>query len=261
MFGRYTEKARRVIFFARYEASQFGSPQIETEYLLLGLLREDKRLSYSFLGSHVSVEVIRSKIEQHTVIRERVSTSVDLPLSDECKRVLVNAGDEAERLGHKHIGTEHLLLGLLREDRSFAAQLLTEEGVTLEEARRRIAQGPLTAAPAHPVLLDAPTQPWHVLFLRGQIAALKKSAWRKRDWKPLDVLMESDTGRVFFDTTSTDDPTLKLVSGGWPKDSCAICNWEFNIEDSEHSTGYTNGRQWICPKCYEAFLDPSPKSK
>src|ERR1035438_10449878 len=88
MFERYTEKARRVIFFARYEASQFGSPYIETEHLLLGLLREDKALTNRFLRSHASVESIRKQIEGHTTIREKVSTSVDLPLSNECKRVL-----------------------------------------------------------------------------------------------------------------------------------------------------------------------------
>ena len=98
MFERYTEKARRVIFFARYEASQFGSPYIETEHLLLGLLREDKALTNRFLRSHASVESIRKQIEGHTTIREKVSTSVDLPLSNECKRVLAYAAEEAERL-------------------------------------------------------------------------------------------------------------------------------------------------------------------
>ena len=70
MFERYTEKARRVIFFARYEASQFGSPYIETEHLLLGLLREDKALANRFLRSHAAVESIRKQIEGHTTIRE-----------------------------------------------------------------------------------------------------------------------------------------------------------------------------------------------
>ena len=107
MFERYTEKARRVIFFARYEASQFGSPFIETEHLLLGLLREDKALTNRFLRSHASIESIRKQIEGRTPIREKVSTSVDLPLSQECKRVLAYAAEEAERLTHKHIGTEH----------------------------------------------------------------------------------------------------------------------------------------------------------
>jgi len=140
MFERYTEKARRVIFFARYEASQFGSPYIETEHLLLGLLREDKALTNRFLRSHASVESIRKQIEAHTTIREKVSTSVDLPLSNECKRVLAYAAEEAERLGHKHIGTEHLLLGLLREEKCFAAEILQERGLKLAQIRDELAR-------------------------------------------------------------------------------------------------------------------------
>src|ERR1700761_3384417 len=99
MLERYTEKARRFIFFARYEASQFGSPCIETEHLLLGLLREDHALVNRFLGSH-AIESIRRRIEAHTAIREKVSTSVDLPLSPESMRVLTYGAEEAERLNH-----------------------------------------------------------------------------------------------------------------------------------------------------------------
>jgi ATP-dependent Clp protease ATP-binding subunit ClpC len=139
MFERYTEKARRVIFFARYEASQFGSPYIETEHLLLGLLREDKALANRFLRSHAAVESIRKQIEGHTTIREKVSTSVDLPLSHECKRVLAYGAEEAERLNHKHIGTEHLLLGLLREEKCFAAEILHERGLRLSTIREELA--------------------------------------------------------------------------------------------------------------------------
>ncbi len=140
MFERYTEKARRVIFFARYEASQFGSPYIETEHLLLGLLREDKALTNRFLRSHASVDSIRKQIEGHTTIREKVSTSVDLPLSNECKRVLAYAAEEAERLSHKHIGTEHLLLGLLREEKCFAAEILHERGLKLASIREELSR-------------------------------------------------------------------------------------------------------------------------
>jgi ATP-dependent Clp protease ATP-binding subunit ClpC len=142
MFERYTEKARRVIFFARYEASQFGAPYIETEHLLLGLLREDKALSNRFLRSHASVESIRKQIEGHIIAREKISTSVDLPLTNESKRVLAYAGEEAERLAHNHIGTEHLLLGLLREEKCFAAQILTERGVGLSKVREELARQP-----------------------------------------------------------------------------------------------------------------------
>ncbi|MCU1254776.1 MAG: clpC [Candidatus Angelobacter sp.] len=138
MFEKYTEKARRVIFFARYEASQFGSPYIETEHLLLGLLREDKALTNRFLRGNDQVEAIRKQIEDHTIMREKVSTSVDLPLSNEGKRVLGYAAEEAARLLHQHIGTEHLLLGLLREENSFAAQLLKERGVQLSRIREEL---------------------------------------------------------------------------------------------------------------------------
>jgi len=151
MFERYTEKARRVIFFARYEASQFGSPYIESEHLLLGLLREDKTLTHRFLASYSSVELIRKKIESHTIIREKTATSVDLALSNECKRILAYAGEEAERLSHKHIGTEHLLLGLLREENCFAAQLLRERGIEIEDARNQIAAHPRQEAGTSPI--------------------------------------------------------------------------------------------------------------
>src|SRR6266436_5419065 len=121
VFERYTEKARRVIFFARYEASQYGSPYIETEHLLLGLMREDKALANRFLRQQGSIESIRKEIEARITIRERISTSVEVPLSAECKRILNMAAEEAERLGHKHVGTEHLLLGILREEKCFGA--------------------------------------------------------------------------------------------------------------------------------------------
>ncbi len=140
MFEKYTEKARRVIFFARYEASQFGSPYIETEHLLLGVLREDRTLSHRFLRGPEPVEDIRKQIEANTVVREKVSTSVDLPLSNENRRVLGYAAEEAERLSHRHIGTEHLLLGLLREEMSFAARILNEHGVRLSAVREELAR-------------------------------------------------------------------------------------------------------------------------
>jgi len=140
MFERYTERARRVIFFARYEASQFGSTTIETEHFLLGLIREDKNLTNRFRRNASSIESIRSEIEGRTTIREKVSTSTDLPLTDECKRILQYASEEAERLNHRHIGTEHLLLGILREDQCMAATILTERGLRLSTIREELAR-------------------------------------------------------------------------------------------------------------------------
>src|SRR5437870_4758353 len=138
VFERYTEKARRVIFFARYEASQYGSPYIETEHLLLGLMREDKALANRFLRQQGSIESIRKEIEAPITRRERISTSVAVPRSAGCKRILNMAAEEAERLGHKHVGTEHLLLGILREEKCFGAEILMERGLRLSTLREEL---------------------------------------------------------------------------------------------------------------------------
>jgi ATP-dependent Clp protease ATP-binding subunit ClpC len=141
MFERYTERARRVIFFARYEASQLGSSSIETEHLLLGLIREGKGLtSRLFSKSHLSMESLRKEVEGRALYRDRVSTSVDIPLSPESKRVLGFAAEEAERMLHNYIGTEHVLLGLLREEKSLAAGILAEKGMRLSAVREEIVQ-------------------------------------------------------------------------------------------------------------------------
>jgi ATP-dependent Clp protease ATP-binding subunit ClpC len=138
MFEKYTEKARRVIFFARYEASQFGSPYIETEHVLLGILREDKALVNRIFKSLGAIETIRSEIETNAAIREKVSTAVDLPLSNENKRVLRHAEAEAKKLAHQHIAPGHLLLGLMREEKCSAAKLLSAPKVQLEQVREAV---------------------------------------------------------------------------------------------------------------------------
>ena len=85
--------------------------------------------------------------------------------------------------------------------------------------------------------------------------ALSRFAWRKREWKPLDLLVETATGRICFDTNLPDDLRFKLAAGGWPRDWCSICNWELNADGGEeHASGYTNGRQWLCVECYEKFF-------
>jgi len=154
MFERYTERARRVIFFARYESSQFGSTTIETEHFLLGLLREDRNLTNRFLRDASSIESIRKEIEGRSTIREKVSTSIDLPLSQECRRILGYANEESEKLGHRHIGTEHLLLGILREEGCMAAQILNERGLRLVVIREELAR---SAPEEGPSILPFPT--------------------------------------------------------------------------------------------------------
>src|ERR1700756_5104162 len=99
MFERYTEQARRTIFFARYEAAQFASSTIETEHLLLGLIREDRNLSRRFLENAEGPESLRKSIERRSPRTEETSTSIDIPLSSECKRILAYSAEEAEKLG------------------------------------------------------------------------------------------------------------------------------------------------------------------
>jgi hypothetical protein len=143
MFERYTERARRVIFFARYETSTFGSRTIETEHFLLGLLREETNLLQRLLERPDIHEEMRARIKARITAREKISTSIDLPLSDPCKRILKYSEEEAEKLGHHFIGTEHLLLGILREKGCLAAELLEEAGVSLDKARESIAKSSL----------------------------------------------------------------------------------------------------------------------
>jgi ATP-dependent Clp protease ATP-binding subunit ClpC len=194
MFERFTDKARRVIFCARYEASQFGSAYIETEHLLLGLLREDKALTNRFLRSHRDLESIRRQIEEHTVVREKVSTSVDLPLTNESRRVLAYAAEEAEALSHKHIGTEHLLLGLLREERSFGAELLHERGVRLAMVREELRRTPAGAETRRAPVGEAPLAEFSIdLTQQANMAELQSVIGREAEIQRLIQVLNRST--------------------------------------------------------------------
>ena len=146
MFDRYTEHARRVIFFARYEASTFGSGSIETEHLLLGLLREDQVLSGRLpIGA---AEEIRKQIEHRLPHRTPpIPASVDLPLSDDSQRALSYSSEESDALRHKVIDCGHLVLGLLRVENCTAAALLRQNGIDYTSYRGVVSRFPL---PRHP---------------------------------------------------------------------------------------------------------------
>ena len=118
MFERYTERARRVIFFARYEALQYGSQVISPEHILLGLMREDKTISARYFPyrKSLTVEAIRREVEERIVLRERIPQSAELHLAAETKRILAFANEESQFLKNRHIGPEHLLLGLVRQE-------------------------------------------------------------------------------------------------------------------------------------------------
>jgi ATP-dependent Clp protease ATP-binding subunit ClpC len=140
MFERYVESARRVIFFARYEASQFGSDTIEPHHLLLGIMREARSVAPEVLRTAYARGELQARFEREFPPAARISTSVDVPLSHASKRVLAYAAEECERLAHKHIGPEHLLLALMRDPETAAAKALRDYGVTVGEARLEVAE-------------------------------------------------------------------------------------------------------------------------
>ena len=144
MFERYSERSRRIIFFARYEALQYGSPVIAPEHILLGLIREDKTVTARFFSSKTSVgsEKVRSEIEERIVVRDRIPQSAELHLSPETKRVLFYANEESRSVKNRFVLPEHILMGLLREERTVAAEVLFHFGMQVKDIRS------MTAKPA-----------------------------------------------------------------------------------------------------------------
>jgi len=150
MFERYTESARRALFFARYETSQSGSTSIEPEHILLGLTRESVGIVRSILrDAGVTTDEIRADVERAVSPQPKLPTSVEIPFSAPVKRVLQCAVQEAEAFTHSYIGSEHLLLALLREEKTVAWEVLTKRGLSLTQARSRVAE--LTTRKTQPV--------------------------------------------------------------------------------------------------------------
>ena len=257
MFERYTEKARRVIFYARYEASQYGSPQIEPEHLLLGLIHEERLLCAEWLP-RAQPDLIRQRIDRCFEHRPVTPTSVDLPLSVSGKAALFHAKDEADRMNSRHIGTEHLLLGLVRED-SLAARILFENGAGLDKLRALVQEGTLPSGPrpwvgAESVQIHGLW--WNSVYIRDGVKRCRTRNWhwQKTLWKPRDVVIHRGTGKISLDLSLlADRDSFELLTRGWQKDHCAVCAWELYESEDHHGRGYTNGSQWVCEECYEKF--------
>ena len=151
-FEKFSERARRVLTLAQEEAQNFNHSYIGTEHILLGLLREDEGVGAKVLANlGVSLSKARSAVEFIIGRGDKPSTG-EIGLTPRAKRVIELAIDEARHLGHNYIGTEHLLLGLLREGGGVAADVLDSFGITLERARaetlRVLGEGLTRAKPA-----------------------------------------------------------------------------------------------------------------
>jgi uncharacterized protein (TIGR03435 family) len=141
MFERLSEQARRVLFIAHDEASQLGSMSIDTEQLLLGLIREPKGLTNRlFADAGMALDDIRDQVLRRVPARSKTSTSAEISFSAAATRVLQRAAQEADRLRHNYVGTEHLLLGLLCEHGGVAADVLTSHGLRPDRVREQIVE-------------------------------------------------------------------------------------------------------------------------
>lgn len=138
MWQRFTERARKVVFYAQEEAQKFGEGYVSTEHLLLGLVRESDSVAARVLERlGVSLGRIRAEVEKQ-LPRGDARPSQDMTLTPRAKRVIDLAYDEARNLNNNYIGTEHLLLGLIREGDGLAGRVLAKLGVELERARREV---------------------------------------------------------------------------------------------------------------------------
>jgi ATP-dependent Clp protease ATP-binding subunit ClpC len=138
MWQRFTERARKVVFYAQEEAQRFGEGYVSTEHLLLGLVRESDSVAARVLEKlGVSLNRIRAEVEKQ-LPRGDARPAQDMTLTPRAKRVIDLAYDEARNLNNNYIGTEHLLLGLIREGDGLAGRVLAKLGVELEKARREV---------------------------------------------------------------------------------------------------------------------------
>jgi ATP-dependent Clp protease ATP-binding subunit ClpA len=140
MFERYTDRARRVVVLAQEEARVVNHNYIGTEHILLGLLREGEGVAATALESlGISLDAVRQQVEE-IIGQGQEAPSGHIPFTPRAKKVLELAQREARALGHAYVGTEHILLGLIREGDGVAAQVLVKLGADLNRVRQQVVQ-------------------------------------------------------------------------------------------------------------------------
>jgi ATP-dependent Clp protease ATP-binding subunit ClpA len=174
MFERFTDRARRVVVLAQEEARLLNHNYIGTEHILLGLLHEGRGVAASALQSlGISLEAVRQQVEG-IIGRGQQAPSGHITFTPRAKKVLELSLREAQQLGHDYIGTEHILLGLIREGEGVAAQVLVRLGADLNRVRRQVIQllhGHQGKEPASS--LDAPGGPWRGRDVPSGVTALE----------------------------------------------------------------------------------------
>ena len=151
MFNKFTERARKVILLAKEEAKRFNHDYIGTEHILLGLIREGEGVAAAVLQKlGLSPEKIRLEVEKLVQSGPTTMVSGDIPFTPKAKKVIELAMEEARSLGHNYIGTEHLLLGLIREGEGVASQVLMNLGLDLNRVRSEVITLLGSSTPATP---------------------------------------------------------------------------------------------------------------
>ncbi|MBI5183097.1 MAG: ATP-dependent Clp protease ATP-binding subunit [Nitrospinae bacterium] len=139
MFKRFTERARRVIIFAREEAERYRHEYLGTEHILQGLLKDGGGIAIAvFRRVGVDIDQVNIEIENNLPMSSNILTMGEIPFTSGAKKVLEFAVEEARAMGHNYIGTEHLLLGLIREKDGIASKILSSFGIHMTETRKYI---------------------------------------------------------------------------------------------------------------------------
>lgn len=139
MFGRFTERAQKVLSLAQEEAGRLGHNNIGTEHILLGLVKEEEGIaSKALIGLGLGLEKVQKEVE--SLIPRGTGQTINIAYTPRAKKVIELSMDEARKLGHTYVGTEHILLGLIREGEGVAARVLNNLGVSLNKARQQVLQ-------------------------------------------------------------------------------------------------------------------------
>jgi ornithine carbamoyltransferase len=198
MWQRFTERARSVVFFAQQEANLLGTTSVSTEHLLLGMIRDDTTVAMRILNRMgVTADQIRIAVESQAE-RGNGNLSVDMQLTPIAKHAIDLAYDEARRLDNKYIGTEHLLLALIREDQGLGGRILAELGVDLTQTREAVQSlqdnDSGSGAPQDPTPETARQSLVDYLFEKGYASAEQienaKAAQQSSDEDLITILLE-----------------------------------------------------------------------
>jgi ATP-dependent Clp protease ATP-binding subunit ClpA len=195
MFQQFTDRARRVVVLAQEEARLLNHDYVGTEHLLLGLAHEGQGVAAKALESlGIRLEALRSQVEE-AIGRGQRAPSGHLSFTPRAKKVLELSLRESQQLGHDYIGTEHLLLGLVREGEGVAAQVLVKLGADLSRVRQQVIQllsgsagGPEEAAGTRPV----PDEPGEVEDQLAQVRRQKEAAIEAQDFDRAAALRDAE---------------------------------------------------------------------